>query len=46
MKSRMKDTLLLIGDAQSDRGELQKVFEQEYYLLEAETPAQGTLLLK
>ncbi len=46
MKSRMKDTLLLIGDAQSDRGELHAIFESDYYLLEAETAAQGKLLLK
>lgn len=45
MKSRMKDTLLLIGDANSDRGELHSIFESDYYLLEAETPAQGALLL-
>ena len=46
MKSRMKDTLLLIGDASSDRSELYAIFEADYYLLEAETAAQGTLLLR
>lgn len=46
MKSRMKDTLLLVGDSQSDRPELHNVFESHYNLLEAENAAQGMLLLE
>lgn len=46
MRSRMKDTLLLIGGKESDRSELHAIFEPEYYLLEAENAPQGTLLLK
>lgn len=32
----MKDTLLLIGDENSDRSALHDLFEPNYYLLEAE----------
>lgn len=46
MTSRYKDTLLLIGDANSDRGSLHSIFESSYYLLEAENAAQGKLLLE
>ena len=46
MKSRMKDTLLLIGDAASDRGNLHAIFENSFYLLEAETARQGIVLLE
>lgn len=46
MKSRMKDTLLLVGDAQSDRAELHSIFETHYNLLEAENAAQGMLLVE
>ena len=46
MKSRYKDTLLLIGDSLSDRGTLHDIFESSYYLLEAENAAQGILLLE
>ena len=46
MKSGMKDTLLLIGDENSDRAELHSIFESRYYLLEAENITQGTLLLQ
>lgn len=46
MKSRMKDTLLLVGDAQSDRAELHNIFESHYNLLEAENAAQAVLLLE
>ena len=45
LNSRYKDTLLLIGDANSDRSGLYSVFESSYYLLEAENAAQGALLL-
>ena len=46
MKSRLKDTLLLIGSADSDRSRLHGIFESNYYLLEAETAEQGIMLLK
>ncbi len=45
MKSRLKDTLLLVGDASSDRANLYAVFEARYNLLEADNAAQGILLL-
>ncbi len=41
----MKDTLLLIGDENSDRSALHDLFEPNYYLLEAENAEQGSLLL-
>lgn len=31
MKYKMKGTLLLIGDGNSDRGEQYAIFEQDYY---------------
>lgn len=46
MKSRIKDTLLLIGDAASDRSRLHTIFEDAFYLLEAESVAQSTMLLE
>ncbi len=46
MKSRLKDTLLLVGNETSDRAELHAIFEPHYYLLEAENAAQGILLLE
>lgn len=46
MKSGTKDTLLLIGNKNSDRSELHAIFESQFYLLEAETATQGVLLLK
>lgn len=46
MKSRMKDTLLLIGAEESSRRELRDVFESSYYLLEAQTAEQGTYLME
>ncbi len=46
MKSKMKDTLLLVGDQSSDRARLHDIFEDSYHLLEAETPEQGVQLLK
>ena len=45
MKSRMKDTLLLIGDANSDRAKLREIFHSGYDLLEAENVAQALMLL-
>ena len=46
MKSRMKDTLLLVGDASSDRSNLHDIFEASFNLLEAEDAAQGIMLLE
>lgn len=46
MKSRMKDTLLLVGDKNSDRSNLHAIFESIYNLLEAEDAAQGIMLLE
>ena len=46
MKSRMKDTLLLVGSETSDRSNLHAIFEPNYYLLEAENAAQGAALLQ
>jgi putative two-component system response regulator len=40
-----KDTLLLVGDAQSDRAQLRAIFQQSYHLLEAENADQAVLLL-
>lgn len=45
MKSKLKDTLLLIGSSDSDRARLFEIFEGTYYLLEAENAAQGVMLL-
>ena len=46
MKSRMKDTLLLISSNIADRMELRPIFQENYYLLEAETAEQGIFLLE
>ena len=46
MKTKVKDTLLLIGSADSDRSKLHSIFESNYYLLEAETAAQGMMLVE
>jgi putative two-component system response regulator len=45
MRSRLKDTLLLVGDAASDRKLLREIFSAEYDLLEAETIRQAIALL-
>ena len=45
MVSRLKDTLLLIGDANSDRAGLREIFQDSYDLLEAENVAQALMLL-
>jgi len=45
MVSRLKDTLLLIGDANSDRAKLREIFHSGYDLLEAENIAQALILL-
>ena len=41
-----KKTLLLVGDASSDRAKLRDIFQTEYQLLEAEDAARAKLLLK
>ncbi len=46
MRSRAKDTLLLVGDGNSDRESLRQIFEGKYYILEAGTALQGVLLLR
>ena len=46
MVSRLKDTLLLIGDANSDRAKLREIFHSGYDLLEAENTAQALVLLE
>ena len=46
MKSRLKDTLLLIGNSESDRSHLHDIFEGSYYLLESDNLAQGVMLLE
>lgn len=43
MTSRLKDTLLLVGDANSDRADLHAIFEPHYYLLEAADARQAVL---
>jgi len=45
MISRLKDTLLLIGGANSDRAGLREIFQDSYDLLEAENVAQALMLL-
>ena len=45
MRSRMKDTLLLVGNADSDRRNLYAILEPHYYLLEAEDIPQAAMLL-
>lgn len=46
MISKLKDTLLLVGDMDSDRALLRGIFSSSYHLLEAENPDQARLLLK
>lgn len=45
MIERLKDTLLLVGDQNSDRNHLRGIFESTYNLLEAADAAQAHLLL-
>jgi len=45
MISKLKDTLLLVGDSSSDRVELRSIFEDSYNLLEAESIPQARMLL-
>ena len=46
MFSRLKDTLLLVGDASSERAQLRRIFEPTFNLLEAENSAQALMLLE
>jgi len=46
MPDRLKDTLLLVGDAKSDRVNLRKIFSSSYNLLEAENSTQAIMLLE
>jgi len=46
MISRLKDTLLLIGGADSDRVRLREIFQASYDLLEAENIHQARMLLE
>ncbi len=46
MKTKLKNTLLLVGNSSSARAELHAIFESEYNLLEADNATQGVLLLK
>ncbi len=45
MVSKLKDTLLLVGGADSDRPRLREIFESTFDLLEAENPSQALMLL-
>ena len=46
MITRLKDTLLLVGDMESDRASLRDIFSSTYNLLEAENSNQACMLLK
>ncbi|MBQ9932057.1 MAG: diguanylate cyclase [Firmicutes bacterium] len=46
MISRLKDTLLLIGNNESERPMLRSIFDDAFNLLEAEGPAQAIFLLQ
>lgn len=46
MHTRAKDTLLLVGGAASEREGLRQIFEDKFYILEAENAPQGVMLLK
>jgi len=46
MYSKIKDTLLLVGDSNSARIDLRKLFQESFNLLEAENIQQAVLLLK
>ncbi len=45
MNERAKDTLLLVGDGNSDRDSLRQIFEDKFYILEAGNATQGAMLL-
>ena len=46
MVSKLKDTLLLVGDETSDRPLLREIFNESFHLLEAENLPQAALLLQ
>ena len=46
MLSRLKDTILLVGDADSARADLRNIFRESFNLLEAENVAQAVMLLE
>lgn len=46
MISKLKDTLLLVGDKDSGRPQLREIFESSYNLLEAENLTQAVMLLE
>ena len=46
MISRLKDTLLLVGGADSDRPVLRSIFQSSYDLLEADNVSQARMLLE
>ena len=46
MISKLKDTLLLVGDKNSDRGTLREIFSSAYNILEAEGAVQAAVLLE
>ena len=46
MISRLKDTLLLIGDSSSDRANLREIFQSGYDLLESKNVTQACMLLQ
>ena len=46
MITRLKDTLLLVGNMDSERVSLRNVFSSTYNLLEAESSNQACMLLK
>ncbi|MBQ3140777.1 MAG: diguanylate cyclase, partial [Clostridia bacterium] len=46
MDSVLRDTLLLVGDADSDRAQLCRIFSSTYNILEAGTAAQACMLVR
>lgn len=46
MLSRLKDTLLLVGNEKSDRPLLREIFESSYNILEADNASQASMLLE
>ncbi len=43
--NRYKDTLLIVGDNDSDRKDLCRIFDSRFFLLEAETASQAVMLI-
>ncbi len=46
MLSRIKDTLILVGNEKSSRGEMRDIFKVTYNLLEAESVSQAMMLME